>query len=213
MKIDFKSKVVRAWSFGVLIVASALAFCALPGPPRTIDFDLQGRVLDKNTMEPLEGAYVIAVYETTAASSTAVARYCIKTKGMFSGKDGRFRFPVEKLDNKSPSYVFAIKSGYFGNDGWLPTEKMAREQPAEAYSRRDVYLNKQDPAKPDFRIGQSELWCSRAKSRDDAEASIQFLKLEMDEFKRVGADERRLRALSEVLSDLERLPTKQNINK
>ena len=56
------------------------------------DFDYTGQVLDEDTKLPIEGAYVLAVYERVDLGMAGSARYCVKTKGMVTGKDGRLTF-------------------------------------------------------------------------------------------------------------------------
>jgi hypothetical protein len=165
-----------------LLSLTTIASCSTD---RKIDFEFTGQVLNKGTLEPYEGAYVIAVYEKVDLGFAGSARYCYKTKGMFTGKDGKFHFPIDKLDGNSPFIVHAIKPGYFLLDWALPSEALSKAQIKETYQNRHVYLQKQDPAKynPGYPYGE----CSRPESREAAEANIQYLKLERDELIRIGS--------------------------
>ena len=126
---------------------------------------------------------------------------------MFTGKDGKFHFPIERLDGMSPHDVTAIKPGYYGNKREFgdPLEQRART-PA-AYTNRDHYLVKQDPQKPNFRYGEGQEGCTHAESREAIEPSIQFLKIELGEVTRLGAEARRVAAVERQLARLEALPS------
>ena len=184
MTINLKSaqsKIIIA----ALLCVSTLAYCA----PydywglRKIDFELTGQALDFDTKEPLEGVYVLAVYEKVDLGMAASARFCIKTKGMMTGKDGKFHFPVDKLDGNSPSKLAAIKPDYyFRNEKDIPTA-IWRKQNKETYANRDVYLKKQDPAKLELKYGYDS--CERPESKEAALANIQFLRLQKIEAARL----------------------------
>ena len=165
------------------IAVSTAASCDLPDT-EPINFAFTGRVLDADTKEPIEGAYALAVYEKVDLGMAATARYCVKTKGMFTGKDGRFSFPVEKRDGNSPVAVYAIKADhYFARTETIPSE-VWRKQNKEANSNRNVYLKKQDPAKLELRYGYTT--CDRPESREAVEANIQFLNIKKADVTRLG---------------------------
>lgn len=168
-------------------LVSIVAYCAPPGTFRHIDFEFIGTVRDKETREPLEGAYVVATYNVLETSFAANAIKCRKTKGMYTGKDGKFHFPVEKLDGMNPNDVTAIKPGYYGNNREFPTPRAYSAQRAEAYTNRDHYLIKQDPDKPNFRFGDGQERCRYAISLKDVEASEEYRRIMVDEAIRLGA--------------------------
>ena len=62
MAIDFTSPKAKRWIIATVALASVVAYCAPPGTFRHIDFELTGTVRDKETKQPIEGAYVVAVY-------------------------------------------------------------------------------------------------------------------------------------------------------
>jgi hypothetical protein len=157
------------------------ASCSL-SDDRTIDFAFTGRVLDADTKAPIEGAFVLAVYEKVDLGMAGSARYCIKTKGMVTGKDGAFSFPIERLDNRSPGDVFAIKADYYLSHLEHIPIRVQQKTNKESNSNRNVYLKKQDPAKPEFRYGYGQ--CERPESRDAVEANIQFLLIERQELEK-----------------------------
>ena len=213
MAIDLKSAKTKYWIIAGIVLASTVAYCAPPGTFRSIDFEFTGTVLDRETRQPVEGAFVVAIYSGAAASPAAVAIFCTKTKGMHTGKDGKFRFPIEKLNNRSPGDVMAIKPGYFGNERKIPPGYIQRAQTAETYTGRDVYLTKQNPDKPEFRFGESEVSCERASNKDDVIASIEFMRTEVAELLRLGANSRGIDSIKRLIADLESLPSNGTASK
>lgn len=154
---------------------------------RKIDFEMTGTVRDADTKEPLEGAYVIATYRIIRSGLAAIATPCVKTKGMYTGKDGMYHFPVEKLDGRNPQFTNAIKPGYFWLTSDLPDSANWQKQNAAAYSGRDIYLKKQDPSKPDWHFSDGGEICDEAPNREAAAAGIEFLRLKLAELTKYGA--------------------------
>jgi len=129
---------------------------------------------------------------------------CKKTKGTYTNKDGKYRFPVERLDSLSPHDVTAIKPGYYGNERAVPTIKQQRAQSVDTYSNRDIYLVKQSAERPELRFfGDAQERCTHAESRDEIEASIQFLKIKKAEVERLGGESWRIRDIGQDISLLE----------
>ena len=190
-------------AIAVLCIGTA-ASCHLSNN-RAIDFEFTGRVLDFDTKEPIEGAYARAVYEKVDLGFAASARYCVKTKGMVTGKDGKFNFPIDRLDGNSPVKVIAIKADYYFRRTESVSEKLWAAQNKETYSNRNVYLKKQDPAKLEFLDGYS--WCMRPESPRAADADIQFLKIRKGEIIRLGSHfpwfDRSIRRLDDDIRELE----------
>src|SRR6476469_9435877 len=93
----------------MLIVAAFLGSCAATEVPRDPQLFFSGRILDEKTMKPIEGAYVIAGYYVALRGPLVSTTQCVKTLGMYTNSDGAYRFPIERLDNLSPSTVSAIK--------------------------------------------------------------------------------------------------------
>ena len=207
MAIDFTSPKAKRWIIATVALASMVAYCAPPGTFRHIDFELTGTVRDKETKEPIEGAYVVAVYLIRESGLAATSFNCKKTKGAYTDKDGKYHLPVEKLDGLSPHDVAAIKPGYYGTDREIPTIKQQRAQNADTYSNRDHYLVKQNPDKPEFRFGFSLLGCTFAETREDVAASIQFKKIELAEVKRLAGENWLIENVSRGIARLEALPS------
>ena len=150
-----------------------------------VDFEFTGQVLDFDTKEPIEGAYALAVYEKVDFGFAASARYCVKTKGMTTGKDGRFHFPIDKLDGNSPVEVVAIKGDYYFRRKETVSPESWKKQNKETYSNRNVYLKRQDPVQPDFHFGYDK--CGRPESLDAIQANIQFLNIKKAEVTRLAS--------------------------
>jgi hypothetical protein len=180
------------------------ASCSL-SDDRTIDFAFTGRVLDADTKAPIEGAFVLAVYEKVDLGMAGSARYCIKTKGMVTGKDGAFSFPIERLDNRSPGDVFAIKADYYLSHLEHIPIRVQQKTNKESNSNRNVYLKKQDPAKPEFRYGYRQ--CERPLSAQAVEANIDFLRINRGELVKLGKAfewyEKSLQTIDEQIADLQ----------
>jgi hypothetical protein len=169
-----------------LFSLTTLAACSPPWASKPIDFEFTGQVLSKATKEPIEGAYVLAVYEKVDLGIAGAARYCYKTKGMLTGKDGKFHFPIDKLDGNSPHMVHAIKPDYFLSDWELPTDEVWKAMGKEAFTNRHVYLTKQDVAKPSFQHGFRG--CYNPESAVGIEAAIQFTNIVISEEIKYGRD-------------------------
>jgi hypothetical protein len=169
--------------FGV----ATLAYCATPSSfwQGKIDFEYTGQVLDADTKAPIEGAYVLAIYERVDSGLAATVYYCVKTKGMLTGKDGKFNFPVEKRDNLSPVNAVAIKADYFFKSSVVAEFAVQDKQNKETYSNRHIYLKKQDPADLKFDYGYTT--CKRPESREAVAANIEFLKIERTEMSRIAS--------------------------
>jgi len=210
MQIDFKAAKAKRWIVAAVALGSVAAYCAPPGTFRRIDFDLTGRVLDEDTKAPIEGAYVVGNYLESRSSMAASVFACIKTVGTYSDKSGNYRLPIDKLDAISPQDVTAIKQGYYGNNRVIVPRHIARQQKREAYTNRDIYLRKQDPQNPNFRFGDGQEACIHAESRESVEASIRFLKIEVDELTRLNAEPRRIGNAKEELARLESRPPATN---
>jgi len=190
----------------LIAVAGILSFAV---PAAWADsLKLTGTVFDATTKLPLEGAYVVAMYEEWRANIGMSTHVCVKLKGMTTGPDGRFDFPVEKRDGESPSGAIAIKGGYYLDhlSGMPTAADMERQSPA-AYANRDVYLAPQKPDSPKLaHYSMDNVLCRYAKSRADAEPGIQYMKIIVEEMRRYGADKQILSDMQHLISDLEGVP-------
>jgi hypothetical protein len=193
---------------GALLLCGAIAGCAgasgsLSLPYGKIDFEFTGTVFDAVTKQPIEGAYVFASYR----EPVGVNSRCYKTRGMYTGKDGKYRFPIEKMDGYSPWFTSAIKPGYFFGSFDTPKRDVWNRQDASSYADRNLYLIPQDPAKPSSLIGSGEERCHGARTKVDAAAGAHFLRIELSEKIRFGASEEVISATKEMINYLETLPS------
>lgn len=132
-----------------------------------------GIVTDKDSGRPIEGAYAVASYYEEGRAPGVTKQLCRKTKGMVTGPDGKFSFPVEKRDGLSPAFVTAIKPGYYIQYTEYPD--------TTPYSNRRVLLKKQDERNPEFLYQSGDQVCTSAKSSADVTASVRFLEIERQE--------------------------------
>lgn len=169
-------------------------------------FELTGVVLDSETKTPLEGAYVVAIYLESFKGLIAGSR-CAKTRGMTTGADGRFHFPVERLDGNSPGMLTAIRPDYYF-DGYSDLDPTAwRLQSAAAYTNRVIYLKRQNKASPElFRYNSGNLSCDYAPNRRAVAAAAEFTRLETIELTKYGAKRNQIEAGQQIIDRLESLP-------
>ncbi len=207
------TKSLRCIGLGMCLSAaiSASTSYGAGGNPLTFgkpDFDFTGTVYDSTTKQPIEGAYVVALYYKSIVGMAALDLWCIKTKGMYTGKDGKFRFAVEKLDGNSPREVTAIKSGYYSGREAFPLPDVWKKQGKEAYTDRDTPLIPQHPENAQRFFGQKDVFCHHAKFREDAAAGIEFLRLRLAEEQRLGFPAQVIESTRDLVSALEKLPAR-----
>jgi len=202
------------WAIVLCVTIAALALPSYALTDRLLGLmgkEFTGTVLDHETKQPIEGAYVIAMYSTVIGGLAAVTERCIKTKGMTTGKDGKFHFPIDGLEGGPPN-VSAIKPDYFLARTKIPHAwNLSTFKGLDVYQGWDVHLSKQNPDKPNRRIsnGYSEA-CHYAATREDGAASAEFLKILVEEYKKYVPVEKSLHEM--VLNSihrLEALPSKQ----
>jgi hypothetical protein len=184
-----------------LLSLTSIAACSPPWA-RKADFELTGQVLDFDTKQPIEGAYVLAVYEKVDLGIAGAARYCVKTKGMLSDKDGSFHFPIDKLDGNSPHMVYAIKADYFLREWELPPSDANRAQTKQAYTNRHVYLKKQEVGAPEYLLREYRE-CGRPETRSAIEANITFLAIKKSEYVRLQMGDARIKNIESMIQSLE----------
>jgi hypothetical protein len=194
----------RAKSLAIIaVILGTLTSCK----EEKIDYELTGRVLDSVTKQPLEGAYVVAVYmgggSTFAGHSGS---WCRKTLGMYTKADGKFNFPVEGRGLMNPTWPVAIKPGY-GTMTYDPkNEDKMLSDTKRYYTDQNMLLTPQDPAKPDLTFQDGEAYCTRAKSRQDAAAANEFYKIALAEHVKYRAPTDRVEIYQRIIARLESLP-------
>ncbi len=192
----------KLWLFfaGIALSFSTLVSCG----EKAIDFEFTGTVYDQDTKQPIEGAYAIATYKDVVSSIGGVASHCVKTKGMYTGKDGKFRFPVEKRDWRNPSVVAVIHLDYVNGAAVPKPTGNDHKQNAAAYSARDIYMVKQDPKNPDY-FGNADVHCVHAKNKADAAASVEYYKIERAKYVKYNRGQPSLDNLDKMIRRLETL--------
>jgi hypothetical protein len=187
-----------------------LASCASTTRFGVPNMDMTGIVYDQDTMQPIEGAYVLAEYRGGGSDWVHMHSWCIKTKGMYTSKDGSYRFPVEKFDNMSPSSAYAIKSDYYTFGRVIAEPDVQRAQNKGTYSNRHIYLKKQDAAKPVFQFGFHN--CERPAFNNDLVGALQFMKIVYAEYVKYGRDAIVLGYAAEDIARIEKMLAIQSIN-
>jgi hypothetical protein len=191
-----------------LVLAGAMALtCGLGysfSPPK-LDFGMTGTVIDATTKRPIAGAYVVALYHRHQHSLS----HCVMSRGMYVADDGKYKLPITGLNQDSPRYVAAIKPGYFAkrfNDHPRQNANVYTD-PRAYFTGRDIELTPQNAAKPE-RVTpdhNADGSCDDVQSVEDAAASIQFLKIELEESTRLGVPSDALKSICR----LQNAPAKQ----
>jgi hypothetical protein len=161
-----------------------------------------GVVIDAQTKQPIAGAYVMAIYrEAGGVWAGHSSTWCVRTEGMYTDKDGKYRFSKGGLLrlNQPLNFVFrgmiahepmlaAIKPDYYLGD-WDGSDSTRTQ------------LVKQNPSKPEFRYGF--FLCDRPASKDVVNANVVFLKIVRGEYVRLGREASSLRNIDETIQGLE----------
>lgn len=167
---------------------------------------MTGRVLDKETMQPVEGAYVVAIYRTQRAGVAAVTSHCTKSRGMITGKDGKYSFPVEKRDGYSPFAAHAIHVDYQSGIEMNKPEHIRIKQNAEAYSDRDILVARQQLGEKFSAGGTGEVSdCIYATNPQDAAAATEFLRIERAQYIKYAPSHGVIKILDRQIKRLETL--------
>ena len=202
MKLTLRKK---KWTIFVAIAATlSLGYCA---NGKLFASESSGTVIDTSTRQTLEGAYVIAVYhESGSIPFGHSASWCIKTKGMYSGKDGKYHFP---LNHGGIPIIYAIKADYFWTLDEVDTHEKLRESDWKGdwvpVQSNNFYFKPQDPAKPKFSV---YVECDRPQTHEDVTANIEYAKLYLAEL--VKYNKSQIDMLKSI-QRLESLPSKNTV--
>ena len=155
-------------------------------------------VIDSNTGKPMEGAFVLAVYNESGGTLFGhSSSWCVRTKGVWTGADGRFTFPKGKPNNP---HLYAVKEGYVLNSYREPSPRREGEKPAEF---RYLYLDRHGESK----IKSSQfIICERPSTRQDADANITYLKLLSKESEHMPNGDVRISAIKSMMDLFDALP-------
>jgi hypothetical protein len=176
-----------------IMAAGALCFSAAAHAAR----ESGGTVIDVTTGLPVEGAYVMNVYREAGASFLAhSSSWCVRTQGMYTAKDGKFRFPLEK---SKYLYLEVIKPGY--TQTRAPEVKWKRTLTGTVrVPDPNLYLKPQDPAKPEY---SRYMYCERAYWKRDVAALLEFYKLQLEELQIYGDHDDSIKHLEGRIGQLE----------
>jgi hypothetical protein len=200
--INFKQH-LKACAFLSVALLSLTACSA----EQKIDYELTGRVLDSVTKQPLEGAYVVAVYMGGGSVAGGhSSSWCRKTLGMYTKADGKFNFPVEGRGSLNPTWPVAIKPGYGTIKFEFTNVDLVTANTKLYYTDQNLLLTPQNPAKLDLAFQTGESYCPRAKSKQDAAAGAEFYKIALAERVKYGAPAKHIEIYQSIISELESLP-------
>jgi hypothetical protein len=186
-----------------LISLTSLSACSFE---RKVDYELTGMVMDADTKKPLEGVYVVAVYMGGGLSLAGSAAWCEKTLGMTTQADGKFHFPARDEKGRTPQYPVAIKPGYAYAGYQITNESQVTSDRKLYFTDQNVLLAPQDPAKPQLNFVSNKVTCSRAATKGEAAAGIEFLKLQLVEFSKYGMPQNVIESEQSMIRRLDALP-------
>jgi hypothetical protein len=182
----------------IVATLGAMVLTSCQGMGRTPrEFDVSGQAIDVTTGKPLAGVFMVAIHQRAGGVAFAHSGiWCVKTVGQYTDAEGRFRFTYE--EGREPEFLF-IKPGYYREyrpqyvDG-IP-QAWPRSIDYKNYDKNyrsphqhvNVYLRPQDPSRPRFDYGDESL-CTRATSLEDVQPMIDFLNIELDEFKKYAVN-------------------------
>jgi len=171
----------------IVVMASTCGLGYWFTPPQ-INFPVTGTVIEAGSRKPIAGAYVLAIYERDNGKGQEV---CIASKGVYTGANGKYEFPITAFNYLSPRYIAAIKPRYFMSRASDEPAKPVNvySDPRAYFTNRDIVLTRQEVALPvsvvaegSTRIGR----CEDALNEEDAQASALFLRMELEESIRLG---------------------------
>lgn len=177
------------------VVAIALAGNAMgDGPNRSMD--VAGVVIDEKGGKPLEGAWVLLSIHELRSSGLVASSHCIKTTGMYTGADGAFRFTVDP--SVTIGAVTAIKPGYHSYKTDQPTRDQWNARDKRAFGSFLISLQEKDPIHPQWEANP-DAYCDGAKASGDVAASDTYLKIQIEDEKKLSGNSKRVRALQDIM--------------
>lgn len=162
--------------------------------------EVAGIVIDSKTGKPVEGAFVLAVYHGTGGNLFGhSSSWCVRTKGAWTGPDGRFALPMGKGFDPQ---LYAIKEGYLLNP-YRKSPHSSKQGEAKPTDFRYLYLDRQGESK----IEDSDvIICERPATRQDVDANVTYLKLLSKESERLPEGNLRRSVIESTIAQFEALP-------
>ncbi len=98
----------------------------------------EGRIVDADTGEPIEGAAVLGVWYTEMATAGGTVRTFYEARETLSDRNGEFSIPglgVRLMSNVTPLFVNIFKAGYeyIDEEEWDPSRKEPPLNPASRW--------------------------------------------------------------------------------
>lgn len=185
----------------VLLACAALTSCSHAPREQT------GKVLDELTKQPIEGAFVLATYSECGGTPFGHSScWCESTRGVFTGPDGAFRFPVVDKKGRSLSFPTAIKPGYRYVEAKIVNYEKQSTDRDLFWKDQNVILGSQKRDEPQLNFQSYEANCLRAVARQDAAAGMQFLRFELAELEKFGGAQEWLDDMWGRIMSLDKLP-------
>jgi hypothetical protein len=102
---------LRGTYFIIFFCMTLIAIVVLTRKPSSVG----AYVYDAVTKAPMQGVYMLAEYRKAGSDGVAhSASVCVDTKGMYTGPDGKFEFPI--IDGMAP-IIYGITEDYFDDVG------------------------------------------------------------------------------------------------
>ena len=152
-----------------------------------VPLQITGIVYDAKTNQPIDKAYVIAIYSRARGTFGGhSSSYCYMARGMYTGPDGKFALPVTNLDHGSPAEVNAIKADYYFHRRIFPENIDPKRKSTEFFSNRHIYLMPQDPVKPNIYYSPGDDTCADAQLKSDREPLVPYITALISELEKYG---------------------------
>jgi hypothetical protein len=162
--------------------------------------EVTGIVIERGSGKPLEGVWVLVPYHEVRTDHILISKQdCVRTRGMMTGPDGKFHFPIEKGGVAGPLNVSGIAPGYYTYTVQLPSQDIVKSRDPKAYSNWTVLMEKQDPTHPKY-VTNLDAFCHWAKHPQDTEAADVYLEVELQEAKKYGSSPEHIEMLQRVIS-------------
>ncbi len=210
-----KSRTLASLVASIMLLVIGQDIGAEERPNLRVNDIISGRVIDKDSKLPIEGAYAVIVYGPPSKNPNILFDHCLKTKGTYVDSQGFFRFKAEWIEGLTPDFVTIVAPDYFfggsaGGGGVI--ELIKRDPPAESFNADATKRHLHDYQY--HLLASSQLDCWRAKTKEDAAAAIPalqilrglFLMYYLENNGAIGVD--RAKEIDRIIFLLNQLPSK-----
>jgi len=150
------------------------------------DVEVHGVAIAGTKRIPLEAAYVVLVYvnKGKAIKGGCPECWCVRTRGSFTDKNGRFSFPKESPHDHRLKYIAAIMPNHYSASHYFDDSSISN-----ANSELTLALLPRNPGDRNnfslrFHVDSDlsllhshRLDCWRARTREDTDAAMPFLEI------------------------------------